>query len=336
MGNELAVLEAVRSSIEKQYGAKATIDSSDAPVGIHTGISGIDRYIGGHGFPRGMVSEVSGLTQLGKSTLMVEACAQANRNGERAVYIDVEGTTTLDYAERLGCEPSLFDLYNTQVSAEANLDMARTFVKCGAYGLVVIDSLAALVPKIQMDDGGDDFSLPKALTMGLRALVAATKGSNCAVVFTNQMRMKHSHVFDSSGNPVFVEKPSGPLMVDHAVALRLQLSGGEPILDKSGQDIGCKVNVTVTKNKLGRANVTCSINKFYETGFNKEAEVLHQAASLGIISRKGKSVFYNGECLGKTAAEACDLVRHDPSLFDKLYLDVIETAVPVVKPQDAF
>lgn len=333
MSNDLALIEGFRSKIESQFGRKTSFEDYVPLEGVSTGLSGIDRYIKGHGFPRGMLSELSGDTQVGKSTFMLEACGLLNQKGERTLYIDVEGTTTPDYAERCGCDSELMDLYDTKISAEANLHFVVEAIKSDLYGLIVVDSLAALVPKSQMDNVDDQYALPRVITEALRAICQELKGKNCAVVIINQLRMKKSQVAMPDGTQQMIEKPSGPLMVDYAVSLRIRLAAVQPIMD-NGAEVGVKLMAAITKNKLGRSMVTSNVSLLADYGFNKAAEVLSQAVQLGVASRKGTSVQYNGSTIGKNVREACSTVRNTLELYQQLYTDVVETTPPVIKHVD--
>ena len=295
---EKAIQMAV-SQIEKQFGKGAIMrlgkDSRvEAVPAISTGSIGLDLALGVGGIPRGRVLEIFGPESSGKTTLSLHITAEAQRAGGAAAFIDAEHAMDIDYAERLGV--NIDDLLVSQPdNGEQALDIAETLIRSGAIDLVVIDSVAALVPKAELDgDMGDSFIGLQArlMSQAMRKLTAAISKSKCSMLFVNQIREKIGVMF---GNP---ETTPGGRALKFYSSVRLDIRRIGAV--KEGTNIiGNRTRVKVVKNKVAPPFKQAEFDIIYNEGISREGELIDMAADTDILEKSGTWYSFAGERLGQ-------------------------------------
>ncbi|CAN5757791.1 recombinase RecA [soil metagenome] len=303
--------------IERQFGKGAIMklgESKPAPVAsIPTGSIALDLALGIGGIPRGRITEIYGPESSGKTTLALHVIAEAQQKGGVAAYIDAEHALDPGYAERLGV--NLGELLISQPdTGEQALEIVETLVRSGALDVIVIDSVAALVPKAEIDgDMGDSHVGLQArlMSQALRKLTGAISRSKTAVVFINQLRMKIGVMF---GNP---ETTTGGNALKFYASTRLDIRRIETI--KSGQDsIGSRVRVKVVKNKVAPPFRQAEFDIMYNEGISITGSVLDVATDLEIVRKQGAWFYFGEDRLGQGRENAKEFLKHNPDLFEEI------------------
>lgn len=312
------VIDLTISTIEKQFGKGSIMRLKDTdainksiPV-ISTGLLSLDVALGIGGLPRGRVVEVFGPESSGKTTLTLHLIAECQKNHGVAVFVDAEHALDLKYASRLGVKVDDLLLSQPNYGEEA-LDIVETLVRSGAVDLIVIDSVAALVPKAEIDGEMGDSHMglqARLMSQALRKLTAAISRSNTLVVFINQIRMQLGVTY---GNP---ETTTGGRALKFYSSVRLDIRKVGAI--KNGEDIvGARTRVKVVKNKLAPPHREVEFDILFNEGMSREGDILDTAASLGIIEKSGTWYSYKGERLGQGRDHARLLLReHKDILID--------------------
>jgi len=317
-GNDRSkALEVAISQIEKQFG-KGTImrlgteDIPPMPV-VSSGSIGLDLALGVGGYPRGRVVEIYGPESSGKTTLALSAVAQAQKAGGSAAFIDAEHALDVAYASKLGVK--IDDLLISQPdTGEQALEVAETLVRSGALDIVVIDSVAALVPRAEIEgDMGD--SLPglqaRLMSQALRKLTAAISKSQTIVVFINQIRMKIGVMF---GNP---ETTSGGNALKFYSSVRLDIRRVDSI--KSAQEsVGSRVRVKVVKNKVAPPFKQAEFDIYYNEGISRTGELIDLGVGKGIIEKAGAWYSYNGNRIGQGRENAKEYLKSNPKILKEI------------------
>ncbi|CAN5850646.1 recombinase RecA [soil metagenome] len=303
--------------IERQFGKGAIMklgESKPAPVAsIPTGSIALDLALGIGGIPRGRITEIYGPESSGKTTLALHVIAEAQQKGGVAAYIDAEHALDPGYAERLGV--NLGELLISQPdTGEQALEIVETLVRSGALDVIVIDSVAALVPKAEIDgDMGDSHVGLQArlMSQALRKLTGAISRSKTAVVFINQLRMKIGVMF---GNP---ETTTGGNALKFYASTRLDIRRIATI--KSGQDsIGSRVRVKVVKNKVAPPFRQAEFDIMYNEGISITGSVLDVATDLEIVRKQGAWFYFGEDRLGQGRENAKEFLKHNPDLFEEI------------------
>ena len=294
------------ANVTKEYGDGAIFRLDDAALDVEvipTGIATVDEALGAGGLPRGRVIEVFGQESSAKTTLALYLIANAQRQGGQCVFIDAEHALDPDYARRVGVDAD--SLYIAQPdNGEQALEIAMAMVEAGDVDVVVIDSVAALVPEAELrGDIGDAHVGRQArmMSQALRILTPKLISSNTVVVFINQIREKVGVMF---GNP---EVTPGGRALKFFSSVRIETRKGKPI--KDGEDIlGTEIKVKIVKNKVGPPFVKASFDLDYGTGINVEAAELDVALSKGLVVQKGSwyADAETGEKLGQGRASAAE------------------------------
>jgi len=291
-------LETTLAQIKKRYGEGAIMKMGESTTlsaaAIPTGSLALDVALGIGGVPKGRITEIYGPEASGKTTLCQHIMAECQRLGGVAAFIDVEHALDADYAER--CGVNIDELYISQPdTGEQALEITEALVRSGAVDVVVIDSVAALVPRAEIEgDMGDPHMGLQArlMSQALRKLTGAIKRSNTAVIFTNQLRMRIGVLF---GNP---ETTSGGRALKFYAAVRLDLRRREAI-KKGGEVIGNRVRARVKKNKLAPPFKVAEFDIMFDHGISKEGSLLDVGVDLGSVEKRGSYYSYGDIRLGQ-------------------------------------
>ncbi len=275
---------------------------------VSSGSLGLDIALGVGGVPRGRVVEIYGPESSGKTTMTLQLIAEVQKAGGLAAFIDAEHALDIGYARKLGVQAE--DLLISQPdTGEQALEICETLVRSGALDVVVIDSVAALVPKAELDGQMGD-SLPglqaRLMSQALRKLTATISKSNCIVVFINQVRMKIGVMF---GSP---ETTTGGNALKFYASVRLDIRRVGSI--KVGEDvIGNRTRVKVVKNKVAPPFRECEFDILYGSGVSREGEILDMAADLGVINKNGSWFSYGDERIGQGRENAKQYLLDHPA-----------------------
>jgi recombination protein RecA len=306
------------SQIERQFGKGAIMKLGDASArmaieAIPTGSIKLDLALGVGGIPRGRITEIYGPESSGKTTLCQHIIAEAQKMGGVAAFVDAEHALDPLYAQR--CGVNLDDLLVSQPdTGEQALEITETLVRSGAIDVVVVDSVAALVPRAEIDgDMGDSHVGLQArlMSQALRKLTGAISRSKTAVIFTNQLRMKIGVMF---GNP---ETTSGGRALKFYASVRMEVRRVDSI--KSGQDVtGSVTRVKVVKNKVAPPFKQAEFDIMYNEGISKSGSILDAATDLGIVRKSGAFFYLDDERLGQGKENAKEFLKANPDVMADL------------------
>jgi recombination protein RecA len=309
----LQALETTLSSIQKRYGEGAIMRLGQASHlhidVIPTGSLALDLALGVGGVPRGRVTEIYGPEGSGKTTLCQHIVAEAQRAGGVAAYIDMEHALDPLYAAK--CGVNVDDLYISQPdTGEQALEIAEALTRSGAMDVIIVDSVAALVPKAEIEgEMGDSHPGLQArlMSQALRKLSGAIKTSNTAMVFTNQLRQKIGVMY---GSP---ETTTGGMALKFYASVRLDIRRIEAI-KAGGEVIGNRTQVKVKKNKVAPPFRECEFDIMYDEGISKEGDVLDLGVQLGIIEKRGSFYLYKEERLAQGRETAKQALRENQAI----------------------
>jgi len=319
-------LELALTQIEKQFG-KGTIMRlgsegviADIPT-VSSGSLGLDIALGIGGLPRGRVIEIFGPESSGKTTLTLHAVAEIQRLGGVAAFIDAEHALDLNYAKKLGVQAD--DLLVSQPdTGEQALEIAETLVRSGAVDLIVVDSVAALVPRAELEGEMGDAHMglqARLMSQALRKLTAAISKSNTTVIFINQIRMKIGVMF---GNP---ETTTGGNALKFYASVRLDIRRIESL--KEGQEvIGNRVRVKVVKNKMAPPFRQAEFDVLFNEGISRMGELIDLGTEKGFVEKSGAWYTYNGERIGQGRENARLFLREHGPAAKELELQIREAA----------
>ena len=314
---KLKAVTAALTAIEKQFGKGAIMslggtDTSDIPV-IPTGSVGLDLALGVGGLPRGRVVEIFGPESSGKTTLTLHAIAQAQKAGGICAFIDAEHALDVTYARKLGVR--IEDLLVSQPdNGEQALEIADKLVGTGAIDMIVVDSVAALVPKAEIEGEMGDAHMglqARLMSQALRKLTAATSRNATCVVFINQLRQKIGVVY---GNP---ETTTGGNALKFYASVRLDIRK-IGVVKNGEQVVGNKARVKVVKNKVAPPFRECEFEILYGSGVNAVGEVVDLASEAGLLEKSGAYYSWQGERIAQGRDKACQYLAERPALVDEL------------------
>jgi len=311
-------LELAVNQIEKQFGKGAVMrlgaeDGVQDIPSVSTGSLGLDVALGVGGFPCGRIVEIYGPESSGKTTLALQAIAEAQKKGGVAAFIDAEHALDVSYARKLGVKTS--DLLISQPdSGEQALEIAETLVRSGAIDVLVIDSVAALVPRAEIEGemGESHMGLQaRLMSQALRKLTGTISRSNTLVIFINQIRMKIGVMF---GNP---ETTTGGNALKFYASVRCDIRRIAAI-KQGDQTVGSRTRVRVVKNKVAPPFREAEFDILYGAGINKAGEILDLGSELGVIEKSGSWYSYSGDRIGQGRDNACDFLRENPRIIAEL------------------
>jgi len=320
-------IQAALAQVHKDYGTEAVMDLSKhdmGPVrGIRTGSIGLDAALGGKGLPRGRVVELYGPESSGKSTLAMSVVAQAQKEGGFCLYIDAEHAFDPEYGQKLGINISGDKFLLSQPSTgEEALDICEQFVKSNAVDVVVIDSVAALVPKVEMaGEIGDTFVGVQArmMSQALRRLTTVIGKTDAVVIFINQLREKIGVMF---GNP---ETTSGGNALKFYSSVRLEIRRIGAIKDRD-EIVGNQTRVKVVKNKLAPPFKMVEFDIMYGEGFSKRGELVDLGVTAGIVEKSGSWYSYGSERIGQGRENAKTYLKEHPDVADAIEAAIRQNA----------
>ncbi len=312
-------MEAALDDLTKRFGDGTVVrlgDASHLAVDvIPSGSLTVDIAVGVGGIPRGRVTEIYGPESSGKTTICLHVIAEAQKRGGWAAFVDMEHALDPQYAARIGV--NVETLYVAQPdTAEQALEITETLVRSGALDVIVLDSVAALVPRVEIEgDMGDSFVGIQArlMSQALRKLSGAIKQSNSAVMFTNQLRDKIGVMY---GSP---ETTSGGRALKFYASVRLDVRKQESLKGSGGEVIGSRTRVRVTKNKVAPPFREAEFDiMFLEGGISKSGEVLDLGTELGIVEKRGAFFRYNDGLLGQGRENAKQYLLENLAVRDEI------------------
>jgi recombination protein RecA len=318
MAERERAIDVAISQIERQFGKGSIMKMGDASSRlaidvIPTGAIALDLALGVGGIPRGRITEIYGPESSGKTTICQHIIAEAQRTGGVAAFVDAEHAMDPMYAQR--CGVNLDDLLVSQPdTGEQALEIVETLVRSGAIDVVVVDSVAALVPRAEIDgDMGDSHVGLQArlMSQALRKLTGAINRSKTSVIFTNQLRMKIGVMF---GNP---ETTSGGRALKFYASVRMEVRRIESI--KGGTDvIGSRTRVKIVKNKVAPPFKQAEFDIMYNEGISKSGSVLDSAVDMGLVRKSGAFFYLDDERLGQGERNAKDFLKNNPEVLADL------------------
>ena len=333
--DKLKALDAAIAQIEKQYGKGSVMKLGDNSANMNvetvpTGSLSLDIALGLGGLPKGRIIEVYGPESSGKTTVALHCVAEVQKRGGIAGFIDAEHALDPVYARNIGVD--IDNLYISQPDCgEQALEITETMVRSGAVDIVVVDSVAALVPKAEIDgDMGDSHVGLQArlMSQALRKLTAVISKSNCIVIFINQLREKVGVMF---GNP---ETTTGGRALKFYSSVRLDVRRTES-LKQGGEIFGNHVRVKVVKNKIAPPFREAEFDIMFGQGISREGDVLDLAVNAGIVNKSGAWYAYEGDKIGQGRENAKTYIHENPAFFDMLEAKVRDFYFTQPEDEDA-
>ena len=325
MAGKSKALETTIASLTKRYGEGTVMKMGDATElhidSIPTGALSLDLALGIGGVPRGRVIEIYGPESSGKTTLCQHIIAEAQKRGGICAFIDVEHALDPKYAER--CGVNVDALYVSQPdTGEQALEIAEALVRSGAIDVLVVDSVAALVPRAEIEGEMGDSHVglqARLMSQALRKLSGAIKHSNTVMIFTNQLRQKIGVMF---GNP---ETTSGGMALKFYASVRMDIRKIETL--KSGNDmVGSRTRVTIKKNKVAPPFRVAEFDIMYNEGISREGDALDLGVSMGLVDKRGSYFAYSDMRLGQGRENAKLFLREHPELMAQMEGEIRQKA----------
>ncbi|MDW7695952.1 recombinase RecA [Flammeovirgaceae bacterium SG7u.111] len=311
-------LELTIAKLEKTYGKGAVMKLNDGTIvdvpSISTGSLGLDLALGVGGLPRGRVIEIYGPESSGKTTLALHSIAEAQKKGGIAAFVDAEHAFDKLYAEKLG-----IDLDNLLVAqpdhGEQALEITEHLVRSGAIDIIVVDSVAALVPKAELEGDMGDSKMglqARLMSQALRKLTGVISKTNCCCIFINQLREKIGVMF---GNP---ETTTGGNALKYYSSVRLDIRRIGAIKESADNITGNRTRVKIQKNKVAPPFKVVEFDILYGEGISRAGEILDMGVDMEIIQKSGSWFSYNGTKLGQGRETVKELIRDNPELMEEL------------------
>lgn len=335
--NKIKALESALTQIEKSFGKGAVMKLGDTAANMNietipTGSISLDIALGLGGIPRGRIIEVYGPESSGKTTVALHMVAEVQKRGGIAGFIDAEHALDPAYAKNIGVD--IDNLYISQPdNGEQALEITETMVRSGAVDIVIVDSVAALVPKAEIDGEMGDSHMglqARLMSQALRKLTAIISKSNCIVIFINQLREKIGVMF---GNP---ETTTGGRALKFYASIRMDVRRIET-LKQSGEMIGNRTRIKVVKNKIAPPFKEAEFDIMFGQGISREGDILDLAANEDIINKSGSWYAYNDAKIGQGRENAKLYLKENPDIFMEVENKVREkfnlALDPVAKPE---
>jgi recombination protein RecA len=323
---KLAAIQAALAQIKKQYGDGAIMEMSERVnvqiPRVSSGSLSLDLAMGG-GVPLGRVIEIFGPESSGKTTLALHAIAEVQKKGGRAAFIDAEHALDLQYARKIGV--NIDELLVSQPDdGEQALEITETLVRSGAVDIIVVDSVAALTPRAEIEGTMGDQHMglqARLMSQALRKLTAIVSKTNCSVVFINQIRMKIGVMF---GNP---ETTTGGNALKFYASVRLDVRRIEKITDKSGAEdggdiVGSRTRVKVVKNKVAPPFRQAEFDILYARGISRTGDILDLGVRTGVLEKAGAFIRYGEETLGQGRELARTFLEEHPKVAEQIESEI--------------
>ena len=314
---KLKILQSTLDKIEKNYGKGSIMKLGDRPdetfEAISTGWISLDTALGIGGFPKGRIIEIYGPESSGKTTLAIHAIAEAQKKGGIAAFIDAEHAFDPVYARKLGVDVDNL-LVSQPDNGEQALEIADNLIRSGAIDIIVIDSVAALTPKAEIDGEMGDSKVglhARLMSQALRKMTSTISKTGCCCIFINQLREKIGVMF---GNP---ETTTGGNALKFYASVRLDIRRIQAIKD-GDQNIGNRVKVKVVKNKVAPPFRTCEFDLMFGEGISKQGEIVDLGVETGVIKKSGSWFSYGESKLAQGREGVKALLRDNPELSDEL------------------
>lgn len=332
--DKMKALDAAISNIEKQFGKGSVMKLGESTANLNvecipTGSLSLDIALGIGGVPKGRVVEIYGPESSGKTTVALHMVAEVQKRGGIAGFIDAEHALDPVYAKNIGVD--IDNLYISQPdSGEQALEITETMVRSGAVDIVIVDSVAALVPKAEIDgDMGDSHVGLQArlMSQALRKLTAIIGKTSCTVIFINQLREKVGVMF---GNP---ETTTGGRALKYYSSIRLEVRRGEQI-KKDGEAIGNRTRIKVVKNKVAPPFREAEVDIIYGEGISREGDILDLAAKEDIVNKSGAWYAYGGSKIGQGRENAKTYLKEHPDVMAEIEEKVREKFSKETKTED--
>ncbi len=311
-------LQVALAQIEKQFGKGAIMKMSDRPQeaieAISTGALSLDLALGIGGVPKGRIIEIYGLESSGKTTLALSIIAEAQKNGATAAYIDAEHAMDPQYAKNMGVDVENMFISQPDYGEQA-LEIVETLVRSGGVDIVVVDSVAALTPKSEIEGEMGDPQMgtqARLMSQALRKITAATSKSKTTIIFINQVRMKIGVMF---GNP---ETTTGGNALKFYASVRIEIRKGERLADKEGKIMGNAVKVKIVKNKVAPPFRETEFDIIYPMGIDKYSSLIAAAVEHGIIQKSAGWYKYNDAQLGNGKEAVKETLKADSKLSKEI------------------
>ena len=329
MANEIksndkkTALESAMKQIEKQFGAGAIMrlgENSQLKVdAISTGSLTLDIATGIGGLPKGRIVEIYGPESSGKTTLALHCVAEAQKNGGEAAFIDAEHALDPDYAYKLGVDVDSL-LVSQPDNGEQALEITEQLVRSGAIDIIVVDSVAALVPKSEIEGEMGDSHVglhARLMSQALRKLAGAINKTNCIIIFINQLREKVGVIY---GNP---EVTTGGRALKFYASMRIDVRKSEQLKAAGNEFVGSRTKAKIVKNKVAPPFKTAEFDIMYGTGIDKIGEIVDMAVNFGIIKKSG-SWFTYGEDRFQGKDKLKEIIKSDPAKAEALEKQILE------------
>jgi recombination protein RecA len=340
--NKSKALAAALSQIEKQFGKGSIMRMGDTDVAediqaVSTGSLGLDIALGIGGLPRGRIIEIYGPESSGKTTLTLSVIAEMQKLGGTAAFIDAEHALDPQYAQKLGVNVGEL-LISQPDTGEQALEIADMLVRSGSVDIVVVDSVAALVPKAEIEGEMGDSHMglqARLMSQALRKLTGNIKRTNTMVIFINQIRMKIGVMF---GNP---ETTTGGNALKFYASVRLDIRRTGAI-KKGDEVIGSETRVKIVKNKVAPPFKQAEFDILYGEGISREGEILELGANLKLVEKSGAWYSYNGEKIGQGKDNAREYLKEHPEVANEIDAKIranakgnLDAIVKTIGPDDA-
>ena len=320
---EKNILDETLLKIQREFGKGSIMRLGDRNTcdvdSISSGSILLDRALGIGGYPKGRIIEIYGPESSGKTTLALTAIAEVQKKGGMAAFIDAENSIDPEYAKTLGVDIDNLILSQPD-NGEQALEIVEMLVKSGAFELIVVDSVAALVPQAELDGLMSDQSIgmqARLMSKGLRKITGLLNKNGCSIIFINQLREKVGVIFGNN------ETTTGGRALKFYSTIRVDIRRGEAIKDGVNL-IGNTANIRVVKNKVAAPFKTCKVDIIYGKGISKEGELLDLGLESGFIKKSGSWYEVYGERIGQGRETAKQFLAENKDIFDKLKADVIE------------
>ena len=322
--NKIKALQLTLDKLDKQYGKGTVMKLGDNSIVesdvIPTGSLGLDLALGIGGFPRGRIIEIYGPESSGKTTIAIHAIAETQKRGGICAIIDAEHAFDKKYAEALGVDTD--NLYITQPDdGEQALDIAEQLIRSAAIDLVVVDSVAALVPRSEIEGEMGDSKMglhARLMSQAMRKLTGAINKTSCSCIFINQLRDKIGVMF---GSP---ETTTGGNALKFYASIRLDIRRVGQIKDKEGNVIGNQTKIKVVKNKLAPPFRIAEFDIFFGKGVSKDGEIIDLGADLGVLQKSGSWYSYEGQKIGQGRDQVKQILADNPAMADEIEVKIKE------------